>query len=664
MKQNTSLHPRYRLRLAGWAGLLLAVSAGVLTPGRAGAVTATGGDATNNIPGYSIHMYTNTGSRTFNVSVGGEVEVLVVAGGGGGGGRIGGGGGAGGYVYSNAFSAVAGSNYTVTIGGGGAGGTANNIQGINGGDSVFGSITAVGGGGGGTYNGTKTGLPGGSGGGGSASPSSLGGTGTAFQGTNGGAGSGADAESGGGGGANGAGTNGVVGTGSGAGGPGKSCGITGTTVWYAGGGGGGSWNGIRGTNGVGGGGMGGNSSLNGTNGLPNTGGGGGGAGNIAGAGCAGNGGSGIVIVRYALPPAKLAFTTQPGVGVAGGVWSQQPVVAVQDASGIRVTTDASTVTLAIQNNAGPGGTLGGTLTKQAVNGIADFSGNALSIDLVGNGYTLVATDGTLTSAISSPFNITAAAGPPAKLAFTVVPSSGTAGTAFSVTVQSQDSAGVPSPVTSDTTITLGQASGGGTLSGTLTGVIGNGTHSVTITTPIYSTSDTMTLTATPTMGMTLLTPVTSGNIVFSAGAAAKLAITTQPGGGMAGDALSTQPAVTLQDAYGNTVMGTAQNVTLAILNNAGPGGVLSGTKTVAVNTGTGVATFSGLNIDKVGAGYTLTATGSTVSTTPGVVLSAAFDVTVNLTAYVFHGGAYDGWDACGTAGGAGLKWTVTTIMLL
>ena len=60
---------------------------------------------------------------------------------------------------------------------------------------------------------------------------------------------------------------------------------------------------------------------------------------------------------------------------------------------------------------------------------------------------------------------------------------------------------------------------------------------------------------------------------------------------------------------GNTVTGTAQNVTLAIQNNAGPGGVLSGTPTVAVNTTTGVATFSGLSINKAGTGYTLTATG-------------------------------------------------------
>ena len=101
----------------------------------------------------------------------------------------------------------------------------------------------------------------------------------------------------------------------------------------------------------------------------------------------------------------LAFTTQPGGGTGGTAWTTQPVVAVQDQFGNTVTTDASTVTLGIANNAG-GGTLSGTLTKTAVAGVATFSG--LSIDKIGTGYTLTATDGSLTSATSNPFNITTA----------------------------------------------------------------------------------------------------------------------------------------------------------------------------------------------------------------------------------------------------------------
>jgi hypothetical protein len=107
-----------------------------------------------------------------------------------------------------------------------------------------------------------------------------------------------------------------------------------------------------------------------------------------------------------------------------------------------------------------------------------------------------------------------AQGAATKLAYTTVPSVGTVGTAFSVTVQSQDANGNPANLSSDTTITLSKASGSGTLNGTLTGTIASGANNVTISTPIYSPAGTMTLTATASGGVTL-TPVTSGYIVFT-----------------------------------------------------------------------------------------------------------------------------------------------------
>src|SRR6185503_4295047 len=162
-------------------------------------------------------------------------------------------------------------------------------------------------------------------------------------------------------------------------------------------------------------------------------------------------------------------------------------------------TDTSTVTVAILNNAGPGGVLSGTLTKAAVAGVASFSANALKIDKIGTGYTLTATDGSLTSAASSAFDITV-------------------------------------------------------------------------------------------------------------GPAAKLAFTTQPSGGTGGTAWTTQPVVTVQDAGGNTVTTDTSTVTVAILNNAGPGGVLSGTLTRAASSGVANFSANGLKIDKAGIGYTLIAT--------------------------------------------------------
>src|SRR5205807_440457 len=70
------------------------------------------------------------------------------------------------------------------------------------------------------------------------------------------------------------------------------------------------------------------------------------------------------------------------------------------------------------------------------------------------------------------------------------------------------------------------------------------------------------------------------------------------------------------------VTGSAVSVSVSITSGTGPGtATLSGSTTVGSNTSTGNAGFSGLSIDKVGTGYTLTATsGSTTAT------SSAFNV--------------------------------------
>src|ERR1035441_8478884 len=178
---------------------------------------------------------------------------------------------------------------------------------------------------------------------------------------------------------------------------------------------------------------------------------------------------------------------------------------------------------------------------------------------------------TLTAVTSG--NIVFSAGTPTKLVYTTVPGTGTAGTAFSVTVQSQDANGNPASPTSTTTVTLSKATGGGTLSGTLTGTISTSGNSVTISTPIYSKSDTMTLTASATAGMTSLTLVTSGNIVFSAGTATKLVYTTVPSTGTVGVPFSV--TVQSQDANGNPA--NLASATTITLSKATGGGSLSGT---------------------------------------------------------------------------------------
>ena len=278
-----------------------------------GAVVASGGAVTE-VVGYRIHTF--TGSGTFTVTSGGNIEILLVAGGGGGGkaetnpgGDGGGGGGAGGLVYNTSF-AVTARSYAVTVGGGGAGSTVIVSRGANGGNSVFDTLSAVGGGGGGSDNGDAAGVnkgaDGGSGGGAanSYSQATAASSGTSGQGSAGGAALDQSTTYRGGSGGGGAGTAGTSRTSAagGAGGTGSSNTIyNGSAIYYAGGGGGGGDATSGGAGGNGGGGAGGAPGAAGADGTANTGGGGGGgsspgSGNNSGGG--GAGGSGIIIIRY------------------------------------------------------------------------------------------------------------------------------------------------------------------------------------------------------------------------------------------------------------------------------------------------------------------------------------------------------------------------------
>jgi len=263
---------------------------------------ATGGDTIMTDGTYWYHAFKASG--TFTPLKGLSCDVVVVAGGGAGGS---GGGGAGGYRKGTALSVS--SAITVTVGAGGTAMTSGN-NGTSGNDSTFSSITSTGGGKG---NLTIVAASGGSGGGGSGNNGSsdiTGGAGNTpstspSQGNSGGSGASGGVTGRGGGGGGGAGAVGSAGSvnAGGNGGAGSNTDSSwlsvvgmGVSGYLAGGGGGGS-NGLPyGTGGAGGGGSGGDSG-NAVAGTANTGGGGGG---VYGAYPSGAGGSGIVIVRYAV----------------------------------------------------------------------------------------------------------------------------------------------------------------------------------------------------------------------------------------------------------------------------------------------------------------------------------------------------------------------------
>jgi hypothetical protein len=302
---------------------------------KSGAPQAFGGDVVATDGTYWYHAFTTTGTFTPLKSL--SVDYLVIAGGGAGGSSTngqqgGGGGGAGGYlssVGSSGGGAAAGSSIslnsqslTVTVGAGGG----TNSSGSN---SSFSTVTATGGGKG-AINASDAGGTGGSGGGGASSSSpGAGGAATASpvqgyaggagQGTNNyrtGAGGGAGAVGGNGNGANGATAESVGGAGKNTLSAWASATNTGVSGYFAGGGGGGAGQFANPSNvtsdpstsngGAGGGGRGafaGGSNPVATSGVANTGSGGGGSkesGTFTNSGTGGNGGSGIVIVRYAV----------------------------------------------------------------------------------------------------------------------------------------------------------------------------------------------------------------------------------------------------------------------------------------------------------------------------------------------------------------------------
>ena len=331
----------------GGGGNLTSKIAGDTPLGPHNGIQASGGTThsfTDPGPGYQwgVHVFTSPG--TFLVTqassiptLPSNIDYLVVAGGGGGGAR-GGAGGAGG--LRSTFDQTGGGGslesqvpvnhptakaYNVTVGAGGNGSTSVSSEGSPGYDSVLeylgGTITSEGGGGGCSDN-TPTGENGGSGGGGGNNK--PGGTGAGGQGY-----PGADAQgdgNGGGGGAGGAAPTGPMsptqGGDAGAGvqnliaGPNTASpvgtpGPSGSTGWFASGGAGShGYNGPPGSTKPGGGGAAGTGPTYSpdpnrlaTAGTDNTGGGGGAGGGVPSPNFqGGNGGPGIIVVRYRIAP--------------------------------------------------------------------------------------------------------------------------------------------------------------------------------------------------------------------------------------------------------------------------------------------------------------------------------------------------------------------------
>ncbi len=320
-----------------------------------------------------------------------------------------------------------------------------------------------------------------------------------------------------------------------------------------------------------------------------------------------------VVVTPALPPAQLAWFAEPPTFVVHGA-GFGTTVAIEDQYGNIETSLTGTINVALDPaNDTNGAVLGGT-TPGGVpisGGLAVFSG--LTINLVGSGYTLVATGDGLTSPDSSSITVTPI--PPTRMAVTTQPPATQAvESGFGLTVTIYDAAGVADPdFNGNVTVAIAGTPGTDTLGGTTTVAASAGIANFSGLTLSQVGATTLQIS---TAG---LTPITTNSINVVAAAPAKLVLMSEPpASNVAGTPFSF--TVDAEDQYGNLATSFNGSLSAALAANAGNVALASGSSTTALN---GVAQLSNVTVDTTGSGYTIvvTSTGLTGATT------TAFNVT-------------------------------------
>ncbi|MFP2904773.1 beta strand repeat-containing protein [Pyxidicoccus sp. 3LFB2] len=320
----------------------------------------------------------------------------------------------------------------------------------------------------------------------------------------------------------------------------------------------------------------------------------------------------VTSAAFRVKPGKaksIAFVTQPASSSVDVALTPAVQVRLLDARGNPATGATDSITLALGTNT-TGATLGGTVTVAAIEGVATFAD--LSVDRVGT-YTLAASGTGLDGATSEAFSI--AAGAATRLAFSVQPTSATAGSTLTpeVEVTALDARGNVASFTGAVTVALAANPTGDTLQGTLTAnAVAGVARFSTLSLRQAGTGYTLAASATG------LTSATSAAFNVTPGEAQTLAFTTQPSSTVAGTAFNPAVAVTVRDAFGNTVTSSTATIQLALANNPS-GAALAGTLSIAAVSG--VASFPGISVNRVGTGYTLSASAQGLTTT-----SNAFDI--------------------------------------
>ncbi|MFI5311184.1 MAG: beta strand repeat-containing protein, partial [Gemmatimonadales bacterium] len=297
----------------------------------------------------------------------------------------------------------------------------------------------------------------------------------------------------------------------------------------------------------------------------------------------GNGQSGVVGSTLGSPVA-VQVTASDGIGV-GGV-----PVAFAPASGGSVGN--ATVTTDANGNASTSWTLGAAAGPQALTvSAAGLTGSPVSV------------------------SATATPKPATRLVVTSAPTTTQAATGFGVTVAAQDvDAHVVTGFAATVTIALAGGPAGGVLGGTVSTAAIAGV--ATFTGLTLSPAGTGYVLTASSAG---LTSAQTGPITVTVAPPTKLAFTSGPVGGLAGQAM---PAVAVAAVDANGIVTPAFTGTITVGLGSNPSAAALGGTTTATAVA-GVATFSGLSVSRGGVGYTLvaSATGLTGAT------SASFNMT-------------------------------------
>jgi hypothetical protein len=299
------------------------------------------------------------------------------------------------------------------------------------------------------------------------------------------------------------------------------------------------------------------------------------------------------------PASQVAITTQPTAVESGVRFTPTIVAEVRDGNGQRVSTATNAVTVTVASGTG---TLNGSTTVQAVNGIATFT----DLEVAGWGSHQLAFSAVgLSQAVSNAFTVTQVV---RNAAVTLQPSGSESGVALAVqpVVELRDSAGLR-VVSASQSVTAAVASGTAALSGTVTINAYQGTANFSNLTLSGAGATTLSFASAGVNPAPLSTSLLVTQIPHA------LSLSTAPAGAVSGLPFTTQPTVTVLDAAGLQVLGGTTVVNVAV--QSGPG-ILSGTTGVAAVNG--VVSFSNLRLSGIGTS-TLVFSGPGLTTTTATI---------------------------------------------